>query len=239
MEIIPAVDIRGGKCVRLYQGDFSKETVFGEDPVAVARAWQSQGATRLHVVDLDGADKGQLTNRNLIRSIASSLKIPVQVGGGIRTLSTIEDVLGLGMARAILGTVAVQDSGLVAEAVKRYGDKIVVSLDARDGYVVTHGWKEASHIRALDMATKLKELGVRRLVYTDIKRDGTLTEPNFEALRELISEVALPVIASGGVSKAVHVNKLKELGVEAAIIGRALYTKDLTLAEALSAARAS
>ncbi len=237
MEIIPAIDLKAGKCVRLYQGDFTQETIFSEDPVAVALSWQSQGAPRLHIVDLDGAARGELSNKELIGAIVKNVNIHVQVGGGIRKLATIGELIGLGVARVILGTVAVDDLEMVTEACRKFDEAIIVSLDAKDGYVATHGWQKLTRIKALELARKLKGVGVGRLIYTDIKRDGTLTEPNFDAMAELVAKVGLPIIASGGVSSLTHLQKLKSLGVEGVIIGRALYTSDIKLKEALTVSK--
>jgi len=237
VEIIPAIDLKAGKCVRLYQGDFTQETIFSEDPVAVALSWQSQGAPRLHIVDLDGAARGELSNKELIGAIVKNVNIHVQVGGGIRKLATIGELIGLGVARVILGTVAVDDLEMVTEACRKFDEAIIVSLDAKDGYVATHGWQKLTRIKALELARKLKGVGVGRLIYTDIKRDGTLTEPNFDAMAELVAKVGLPIIASGGVSSLTHLQKLKSLGVEGVIIGRALYTSDIKLKEALTVSK--
>lgn len=232
MEIIPAIDLRGGKCVRLYQGDYEKETVFSDDPVSVALRWQSEEAKRLHLVDLDGAARGELCNIDAIERIAAAVEIPVQVGGGVRSLETIEQLLELGVGRAILGTVAVEDPDLAEEACQRFGEQIIIGIDARDGWVATRGWLQQSTITAGELATRMVGLGARRLIYTDISRDGTLTSPNFEAVAELLSQVSVPVIAAGGISSVAHLTRLAALGVEGAIVGRAIYTGDVKLAEA-------
>lgn len=234
MEIIPAIDLKGGKCVRLYQGDFKQEMVFSEEPIVVALNWQRQGARRLHIIDLDGAAQGELVNKETIKAIVTKVNIPVQVGGGIRRLESVAELLEMGVQRIILGTGAVETMGLLKELCHRFGETIIVSLDARDGYVATHGWLRLSQITALELGTKLKEVGVRRFIYTDIKRDGTLTEPNFEAIAELVQKVSLPIIAAGGVSSLAHLKKLKKLGVEGVIIGRALYTGDIKLKGAIA-----
>jgi len=233
MEIIPAIDLRGGKCVRLYQGDYEKETVFSDDPVSVALRWQSEGAKRLHLVDLDGAARGELCNLDAIEKIAAAVEIPVQVGGGVRSLETIEQLLDLGVGRAILGTVAVEDPGLVEEACQRLGEQIIIGIDARDGWVATRGWLQQSTITAGELAARMVGLGARRFIYTDISRDGTLTSPNFEAVAELLSQVSVPVIAAGGISSVEHLTRLAALGAEGAIVGRAIYTGDVKLAEAI------
>jgi phosphoribosylformimino-5-aminoimidazole carboxamide ribotide isomerase len=233
IEIIPAIDIRDGRCVRLYQGDFDQETVFSDDPVEVALHWQSLGAPRLHIVDLDGAYSGEVYNLDIATEIASALLVPTQLGGGIRKLETIEHLLKVGIERVILSTAAVEDQGLVKQACQRFRESIIVGIDARDGYISTHGWRQETQLEAVEFAQSMIELGVRRFIYTDINRDGTLTEPNFSATAELVNAVKTPVIASGGVSSLNHLQMLKSLGVEGAIIGKALYTGDIDLKQAL------
>lgn len=233
MEIIPAIDLKGGKCVRLYQGDYSQETVFSEEPVDVARRWQELGARRLHIVDLDGAARGQLCHASLIEEMARSVEIPLQLGGGLRRLDVIEQVLELGVERAILGTAAIEDPELIGEVCCKFGEQIIVSIDARDGYVATHGWRDRTTVTAVALVESMASVGVRRFVYTDIARDGTLSEPNFHAIAELVAKSSLPIIASGGISSLEHIKKLARLGVEGAIVGRALYTGDLDLKEAI------
>ena len=237
MEIIPAIDLRNGKCVRLYQGDYGKETVFSDDPVAVALRWQSEGARRLHIVDLDGAAQGKLGNLETIEDIVGAIDIPVQVGGGIRSLETIEKLFSVGVDRAILGTVAVEEPDLVREICQRFGDRIIISIDAQDRMVATRGWLRKSESTAGELATKMLELGAMRFIYTDISRDGTLTSPNFEAISELLSQVNVPVIAAGGISSVQHLTRLAELGVEGAIVGKAIYTGDVKLSEAFKTMR--
>lgn len=234
MEVIPAIDLRGGKCVRLFQGDYARETVFSPDPVAVARRWEEAGAPRLHLVDLDGAALGEPQNIGVIQQIVKALKIPVQLGGGIRTLETVEKVLRLGVARVILGTVALENPSLVEEACRRFSRSVVVGVDARDGLVAVRGWKQSSQVTAIDLIQQMTLLGVSRFIYTDISRDGTLTEPNFEAIAELVKAVTVPIIASGGISSVDHLQRLSRLGVEGAIIGKALYTGMVDLREAIA-----
>ena len=238
MEVIPAVDIRGGKCVRLYQGDYARETVFSEDPVEAALKWQSQGARRLHLVDLDGAAAGEPRNLATVAAIVKAIAIPAELGGGIRTAETVEKVLALGVQRAIIGTAAVERPDLVAELCSRFGEGIVVGIDARDGMVATRGWLAATQTTIVDLALRMASLGAKRIIYTDIQRDGTLTQPNFEATARLVKSVSLAVIASGGVASVEHLLRLGRLGVEGAIVGRALYTGDVRLAEALAAVEA-
>jgi len=234
MEIIPAVDIKGGKCVRLYQGDYSKETVFSEDPVAVAFDWQAQGASRIHLIDLDGAASGEPRNIKVIEAIVKRTKSPVQLGGGIRNEASVAKLLGIGVNRVILGTVAVENLELVERLCQKYGEAIVVGIDARDGHVATQGWQKGTEITALELGRSVADAGVRRIIYTDIKRDGTLTEPAFDAIAEMVRDLDLSVIAAGGISALDHLRKLKEVGVEGAIVGRALYTGDINLREALA-----
>ena len=240
MEIIPAIDIRGGRCVRLLQGDYGRETVFADDPAAVARRWRDAGATRLHLVDLDGAREGRPVNRATVGKILAAVKTPVQLGGGIRDLETIRRYLSDGVDRVVLGTAAVKDPALLTSALAEFPGRIVVGVDARDGVVVMEGWQEDSGVTAVDLLRQLAELGVPRVIYTDTLRDGTLTEPNFAALEAILSDDRLSardvrVIYAGGVSAIDHVRRLATTNVEAAIVGRALYTGDIDLAEALAA----
>jgi phosphoribosylformimino-5-aminoimidazole carboxamide ribotide isomerase len=235
MEIIPAIDLRNGKCVRLYQGDHKRETIFSDKPVEVALRWQSEAARRLHLIDLDGAAKGELCNLEAIEDIIAAIDIPVQVGGGIRSLETIEQLLKIGVERTILGTVAVEKPNLVQEACRKFGEQIIVSIDARDRLVATRGWLQESQVAASQLAKQMVNLGVKRFIYTDITRDGTLTRPNFEAVAELLSQVSVPIIAAGGISSVYHLTRLAELGVEGAIVGKAMYTGDIKLADAFKA----
>jgi phosphoribosylformimino-5-aminoimidazole carboxamide ribotide isomerase len=235
IEIIPAIDIRQGRCVRLYQGNFEQETVFSDDPVEVALQWQSLGIPRLHIVDLDGAFSGEVYNLDIITEIASAVLVPTQLGGGIRSLKTIEQLLKAGIERVILGTAAVEDPELIKRACQRFRESIIVGIDAREGFVSTHGWLKDTELRAIELAQSMVKLGVRRFIYTDINRDGTLTEPNFAATAELINAIRAPIIASGGVSSLNHLRMLRALGAEGAIVGKALYTGDIDLKEALEA----
>jgi phosphoribosylformimino-5-aminoimidazole carboxamide ribotide isomerase len=233
IEVIPAVDIRGGKCVRLYQGDYSKEIIFSDDPLDAALKWQSLGAPRLHIVDLDGAASGEILNLEIIRSIARVVMVPVQMGGGIRSMGVVETVLKAGVDRVILSTAAVENQAFVKEVCNRFGESVIVSLDVREGKIAVRGWHQSMDLAPIPFAREMVQLGVRRFVYTDITRDGTLTEPNFSAIAELIDAVRVPVIASGGISSLNHLKMLKKLGAEGAIIGRALYTGDINLKQAL------
>ena len=237
-EVIPSIDIRGGLCVRLYQGDYGQETVFSDDPVAVARRWEECGAPRIHVVDLDGAASGHPVNTVVIKGIVAAVSVPIEVGGGIRTLASMEELLRLGVQRAVWGTAAVEDPGLVGEAVRRHGEAVAVGIDARGGLVATRGWKSTETVQALDLARQMEGLGVTRFIYTDIARDGTLTSPNFDAIQELASKCKGKVIASGGVATLEHLRRLAELGVEGAIVGRAAYTGAVDIREAVATGKA-
>ena len=235
MEVIPSIDLRGGNCVRLFQGDYGNETVFSDDPVQVALRWQSMGAPRLHIVDLDGAATGKPGNPGIVDTLAKAMLIPVQLGGGIRDIETIEMLLKAGIDRVILGTAAVENPKLVEDACKKYRESIIVGIDTRDGMVAVQGWQRGTKLSGTDFARSMVKLGVRRFIHTDIVRDGTLTEPNFTAISQMISEIGKPVIAAGGVSSIEHLRVLKQLGAEGAIIGKALYTGDIDLKKALEA----
>lgn len=238
MEIIPAIDLLEGRCVRLYQGDYAQSQVFDENPVAVARQWAEQGATRLHLVDLDGAKVGHPVNQAAIEAIVRAVDIPVQVGGGLRDQKAVADLLALGVERVILGTVAVEQPNLVAQLCQAFPGQIVVGIDARNGKVATRGWLETSEVDAVPLAQQMAEMGVAAIIYTDIHRDGTLQGANKQALRELASAISVPVIASGGISSTsdlLSLLSLESLGVTGVIVGRALYTGAVSLKEAIRA----
>ncbi|MEW6684046.1 MAG: 1-(5-phosphoribosyl)-5-[(5-phosphoribosylamino)methylideneamino]imidazole-4-carboxamide isomerase [Nitrospirota bacterium] len=238
MTIIPAVDIRGGRCVRLWQGRFDAETVYGDDPAAMAERWVSQGAERLHVVDLDGAAAGSPRNRDSVAAILAAVKVPVQVGGGVREVATIEDYLSAGADRIVVGTRAALDRAFLLEVCRRFPGKVVVAIDARDGRVAIRGWVEATDRPALDVALEASQAGAAALLYTDIRRDGTQEGPNLDALTAVADVVSTPVIASGGVATIEHVRMLAGIkGVESAIVGQALYRGTLALRDAIAAAR--
>jgi phosphoribosylformimino-5-aminoimidazole carboxamide ribotide isomerase len=224
MELIPAIDLKDGRCVRLYQGDYRRETVYSDDPVAVALHWQSLGAPRLHLVDLDGAVAGEPANLGVIADIVRRTWIPLQLGGGIRSIAVIDKLLRLGLERVVLGTVAAEQPDLVREACERFGDAVVVGIDARKGFVAVRGWQADTHFRAAQLLSNLADAGVARIIYTDIERDGTLTEPNYKAIAELMASAKMAVTASGGISSSEHLRRLSRLGVEGAIIGKALYS---------------
>ena len=234
MEIIPAIDLRNGKCVRLYQGDYKQETVFSEDPVSVAKYWKSLGAKRIHIVDLDGAAKGKVCHAQTIADIISAVELPVEVGGGIRTMESIEELFDVGVERVILGTAAIENQELVKESCQRFGKRIIAGIDARDGYVATRGWVESSKVTAIDLVALMKSIGIKRVIYTDISRDGTLTEPNFTAIMEMVAKSSVNIIAAGGITSIVHLQKLAAIGVEGAIVGRAIYTGHIDLKKAIA-----
>ena len=234
IDIIPSIDLRDGKCVRLYQGDYKRETVFSDDPLDVALKWQSMGAPRIHLVDLDGAATGEILNLEIIKNIASAMLVPVQLGGGIRRLETVEELLKAGLERVILGTAAVEDPTFIAEACRRYRESIIVGIDARDGLVATRGWVKQTDLTAVEFAKSMIKIGVSRFIYTDIERDGTLTEPNFSAIAAMIDAIGMPVIAAGGISSLNHLKMLQKLGAEGAIVGKALYTGDINLKQVIA-----
>lgn len=233
-QVIPAIDLRGGRCVRLVQGDYNRETRYSDDPVSVARKWEQAGAPLIHVVDLDGAKDGQPVNHEVMAAICGAVSIPVEVSGGIRTLEAIEAALAYGAGRVQLGSAAVRQPELVAEACARFPGRIVVSIDARNGEVMTDGWLQGSGVRALDLARQMVERGVPRLMYTDISRDGALSGPNIDAMREMVQAVDVPVVASGGVTSIEHLRHLAGAGCEGAIVGRALYEGAIDLATAVA-----
>ncbi|MDQ2653869.1 MAG: 1-(5-phosphoribosyl)-5-[(5-phosphoribosylamino)methylideneamino]imidazole-4-carboxamide isomerase [Chloroflexota bacterium] len=237
MIIYPAIDLRDGRCVRLVEGDFSRETVFDADPAAAARRWAEDGAEWLHVVDLDGAVAGRPVNLHAISAIRNAVDIPIQLGGGLRSLANLEDAFAAGISRTILGTVALQDPELVAAAVDLWGDAIAVGLDARDGKLATRGWLDQSDALATDVALALASAGVRHFIFTDIRRDGTLAGPNLETLSDLIATVDAGFIASGGVGTLADIEAAREVGAAGAIVGRALYDGRVDLAEAIALAR--
>lgn len=239
MLVIPAIDLRRGRCVRLFQGRPDRETVFSDDPVSVARGWEAKGARWLHVVDLDGAFEGRPVNREAVKAIVEGVRIPVQLGGGLRTWADVEAALALGVKRVVLGTAVIADPHLVRRACRVYGEAVAVSLDVKDGRVAVSGWEVTSEEGALEAAARLREWGVARLIYTDVRRDGTLEGVNLEGIKAVAEAFGLKVIAAGGVSSIEDLRALKRLepwGVEGVIIGRALYTGAVDLEEAIAVA---
>jgi 1-(5-phosphoribosyl)-5-[(5-phosphoribosylamino)methylideneamino]imidazole-4-carboxamide isomerase len=233
MIIYPAIDIKDGKCVRLYKGDYDKVTVYNENPLEVAQGFAEAGAEFIHLVDLDGARDGESKNKEILFEIAEKMPVPVQTGGGIRSLETVRDYLFHGVQRVILGTSAIQDKGFLELAVEEFGEKIVVGIDAKDGFVAYSGWEKLSTSRAVEFAKEVEAIGVRTIVYTDIATDGTLQGPNFKEMAQMAHSVGMNVIASGGVSCLEDIEKLKETGVKGVIVGKAIYTGNVDLKEAI------
>jgi phosphoribosylformimino-5-aminoimidazole carboxamide ribotide isomerase len=237
MVIYPAIDLKGGKCVRLYQGKMSKAEIVAEDPLENALKLEKKGAQYIHVVDLDGAMKGKPQNMSSILSIVSKLNIPVQIGGGIRDLDTVKELISAGASRVILGTIALENIELVYECVKRYKEKIAVGIDAKDGFVAGRGWVNVSSINYIDLAKNIEKAGVETIIYTDISRDGTLIGANIDGLKLLSENVNCNVIASGGVKNLEDLIQLKKIGVEGVIIGKAIYNGNIILEEAIECGR--
>jgi phosphoribosylformimino-5-aminoimidazole carboxamide ribotide isomerase len=229
MLIYPAIDLLGGRCVRLQQGDYTRETVFSDDPAAIAKQWVQQGTDRLHIVDLDGAKDGMPVNGPAIRKIAESVQVPLQLGGGIRTDDDLKAVFDWGVQWAVLGTKALQDPNWVRSVAEQYPDRIVLGLDARNGFVATDGWLSTSTTKATELAKLVEAAPLYAVVYTDIAKDGMMNGPNYEALSEMRANTRLPVIASGGVSSLLHARRLAEAGTFGCIVGRALYDGQIAL----------
>lgn len=237
-EVIPAIDIRGGRCVRLLRGDYDRETVYGDDPAAVAREWEAQGAPRLHVVDLDGAREGRPVNRAEVAAICEAVAIPVEVSGGLRTMADVEAAAARGAGRLQLGSAAVRDPDLVSRAAARFPGMVVVAIDTRAGEALTEGWREGSGADALALAREMAARGAPRIMVTDVGRDGALEGPNVALAATFAAALDVPVVASGGVTTADDLRALAETGCEGAIVGKALYEGRFTLAEALEAVAA-
>ncbi|MFC4775692.1 1-(5-phosphoribosyl)-5-[(5-phosphoribosylamino)methylideneamino]imidazole-4-carboxamide isomerase [Paenibacillus sp. GCM10023252] len=234
--IYPAIDIRGGKCVRLIQGDYNQETVYNESPLAAAKDWEAQGGAWIHLVDLDGAKAGQPVNDAVIGEIARSVSVPVQVGGGLRKLEDVKHLISLGVSRVILGTAAIEDREFVRQVLGEYGDKVAIGIDARNGYVATRGWLETSEVKAEELAVELAAQGASTFIFTDISRDGMMKGPNIDAIVQLAKVSGKEVIASGGVSVMQDLTNLAEYrkdGVAGAIVGKALYTGSIVLKDAI------
>jgi phosphoribosylformimino-5-aminoimidazole carboxamide ribotide isomerase len=239
MEIIPAIDLRGGRVVRLVQGDPSRETRYAHEPTAIAQEWERRGAPRLHLVDLDGAFSGTPANQQALRDIFRVIRIPAQVGGGLRSLTAVRGALDLGAAVAIVGTAAIRDPGFLEAACRAFPGRVALGLDARGGWLAASGWTEATALRAMDLARQASHLALAAIIYTDIQRDGMLEGPDLEGLSSVAGSTRIPVIASGGISSERDIHNLKALaplGVVGAIIGKALYDGRVTLEAALHAA---
>jgi phosphoribosylformimino-5-aminoimidazole carboxamide ribotide isomerase len=237
MEVYPAIDLRGGKCVRLRQGDYNQETVFGDDPAEMARRWVAQGASRLHLVDLDGARDGTLANHPAIAAIVAAVDVPCQMGGGVRDEDAIGRLLDLGLSRLVVGTRAIKEPEWFAAMCRQFPHQLALGIDARAGLAATDGWRETSRTPAVELARRFAELPVAAIVYTDIAKDGMMAGPNLAAMEEMARAVEAPVIASGGVTTAQDVANLAGCGLAGCIIGRALYEGSLSLTDALEAAQ--
>lgn len=237
MIIFPAMDLKNGNCVRLYQGEFSTSQVVGENPIDIALDFKNQGAEYIHMVDLDGALKGDIANLDVIKGVIKETGLPIQLGGGIRSINTIEKLVEEGVSRVILGTAALNNPPMVKEAVKNFGKKIAVGIDARDGYVAIEGWIKVSKVQYIDFAKTMEDIGVKTIIFTDISRDGTLTGPNFEAAGMLNEQVSCDIIASGGMKGIEDIKKLTAMNIYGAIIGKALYSKSINLKEAIDLGR--
>lgn len=233
MHIFPAIDIKNGQCVRLKQGKFEDVTVYSNDPLAMAERFLQAGATHLHVVDLDGARMGNGYNKEVIKALVEQYPLKVQTGGGIRTMRDVEEKLSMGVDRVILGTVAVSNPEIVKEAVKIYGEKIAVGIDALNGRVAVQGWEKVSDVSALDLCFQMKEFGVKTIIYTDISKDGMMVGPNIESTKEIIDATGLQVIASGGISSMVDLERAQKAGAYGAIIGKAIYQGNLSLGDVI------
>lgn len=233
MELYPAIDLRGGRCVRLLQGQFDAETVYSDDPVQTALRWQSEGARWLHIVDLDGARAGKPQQLHVLDNIVDAVRIPVQFGGGIRAEHHLLKAFGAGAMRVVLGSVLITDPEFAECVFHEWGQRIVLGIDVREGKVAIRGWQEQTEVDALELIQRMVKLGARRVIVTDISRDGTLQGPNLQLLKRLVQEAGVPIIASGGVSSLDDLLALKETGVEGAIVGKALYTGNISLRDAL------
>jgi phosphoribosylformimino-5-aminoimidazole carboxamide ribotide isomerase len=237
MQLWPAIDLLGGRCVRLQQGDYARETVFSDDPASVAAGFQRDGAKHLHLVDLDGARSGKPMNLDAVRNILAAVDMECELGGGVRDEATIESLLNLGLSRVVLGTSALKQPEWFRDMITKYPGKLALGIDARDGFVATHGWLETSSVQAVEFVQLFANDPLAAIIYTDIATDGMLQGPNVEAMREMQASVSLPVVASGGVTTAGDVADLAAAGLHSAIIGRALYAGTLTLKDALAAAK--
>lgn len=233
MLIIPAIDIKDGKCVRLRQGDFNSETVYSNDPVLVAKQWEAKGALALHIVDLDGAKNGRIVNLNLIREIRRAIQIPIQVGGGVRSKEVFKNLVAIGANRVVLGTMALENRNLLSNILSRYSNQVVVSLDNKNGNLAKKGWQENTDREVVGTAQDLEQLGIKRFIYTNIAKDGTLTEPDYQGVKSLVRSIRAKIIVAGGISSIADIRKLKSFNLEGVIIGKALYEGKINLMEAM------
>lgn len=239
MEIIPAIDLRAGVVVRLLQGDYDQQTTFADNPVSVALGFEMAGARRIHVVDLDGAKEGQRTQADEIRAVVQSVRVPIELGGGLRSITDVAAAFAEGVDRVVLGTAAIENPGLVEKALVQFGpNRVLIGLDAREGIIAVSGWTAESSLEATDLLDRMASIGVERFIYTDITRDGTMTSPNFDAVQEMVNHGShagnVRVIASGGIASIEHLRRLAEIGVEGAIVGSAVYRGTLNLEQAIA-----
>ncbi len=233
MLVIPAIDIKSGKCVSLKQGDFDSETIYSDEPVTVAKGWESEGASILHIVDLDGAKNGTVVSFDIITKILEEVNIPIQVGGGIRNREILEKLLSAGVDKVILGTLVLENEALLEELLEEYADQIIVALDSRDGKLTKKGWQENTDKDVVTIAQKFERLGVKKFMYTNVLKDGILSQPDYSGIGALIKVIKVPIIVAGGVSSIADIKKLKSLNVEAVVIGKALYEGKVDLKEAI------
>ncbi len=231
MQIIPAIDIKGGKCVRLFQGDYAKETIYADSPVAMALKWKGQGAKMLHIVDLDGAKEGKSKIVNMVKQIINDVDLPIQVGGGIRSLDSINQLIKSGVSRIILSTVVLENIILLKEMVNLFDDKIIVSLDVNKGKLMKNGWIQKSNLNPMKLIKQLENMGIRTIIYTDVARDGTLTEPNYKMVEIIRKNTKMSLIIAGGISSIEQIKKLNAMNIDGVIIGKALYEGKINLKE--------
>lgn len=233
MQIIPAIDIKNGKCVRLFQGDYDKETIYSSNPIEMALKWKNQGAKVIHIIDLDGAKMGKPTIINIVKQIIDKVKIPIQIGGGIRNLVSINQLIDIGITRIILGTVVLENQELLKKAFNLYGDRIIVSIDINNGKLMIKGWLQQSNLDLIQIIKQVEEIGVKTIIFTDTTRDGTLTEPNYESIELIRKNTNMKLIIAGGISSINQVKKLKAINVDGVIIGSALYEARINLKEVI------
>lgn len=231
MIIFPAIDIQNGKCVRLRQGKFSDVKIYSDDPVEYASRWESEGAKFLHIVDLDGAEQSSLKNFGVIKKIRNAVRVPIQIGGGINKIETADKLIACGIDRIIIGTAAIIDKPLFGRFLTKYRDNIIVSLDAKNGKLAIKGWREQANIGSIEAALELERNGVKRFIYTDVTKDGTMTVPNYKDIKNLVDNIGVPVIAAGGISSIGAIKRLKKIGVEGVIVGKALYENKISIKE--------
>ncbi len=232
MEIIPAIDIKNGKCVRLFQGDYGRETVYDDNPVIIAQKWEKQGAKILHVIDLDGAKEGVTKNIGIIKKMKGSISIPLQVGGGIRSMASIKELINMGISRIILGTAALEDDKLLNQAIKLFRNRIIISLDANNGVLMENGWTNKSNKKLIPTIKELEKKGIQSIIYTDTTKDGTLTEPNYKEVSSLNENTNMNILIAGGISSIDQIKKLKKINVDGVILGTALYEGKIKIKEA-------